>query len=79
MKVRGIGLSCAALVSLAGVPAQVAQAAESADSSPVAIDEVVVTAQFREQRLQDTPIAITAMSAEMLEARSQTSSQDFAN
>ena len=79
MKVRGIGLSCAALVSLAGVPAQVAQAAESADSSPVAIDEVVVTAQFREQRLQDTPIAITAMSAEMLEARSQTSIQDVAN
>lgn len=36
------------------------------------LEEVVVTAQFREQSLQDTPIAITAISAEMLEARGQT-------
>src|SRR5690349_19684624 len=34
-------------------------------------NEIVVTAQFREQNLQDTPIAITAVSAAMLEARSQ--------
>ena len=37
------------------------------------LQEVVVTAQFREEDLQDTPIAITAVTAEMLEARSQTS------
>ena len=37
------------------------------------IEEVVVTAQFREQNLQDTPIAITAVNAEMLEERNQTS------
>jgi iron complex outermembrane receptor protein len=42
-------------------------------------DEIIVTAQFREQNLQDTPIAITAVSAAMLEARSQTSIQDVAN
>ncbi|AKH41517.1 iron complex outermembrane receptor protein [Altererythrobacter atlanticus] len=35
-------------------------------------NEIVVTAQFREQNLQDTPLAITAVSAAMLEARSQT-------
>lgn len=35
-------------------------------------NEIVVTAQFREQRLQDTPLAITAVNAEMLEARGQT-------
>ena len=34
--------------------------------------EIVVTAEFREQNLQDTPIAITAVNAEMLEARGQT-------
>ncbi|MEP7313480.1 MAG: TonB-dependent receptor [Pseudomonadota bacterium] len=52
-----------------GVANQVrAQAAESGG-----LAEVVVTAQFREQRLQDTPIAITAVNAEMLEARGQTS------
>ncbi len=38
-----------------------------------ALEEIVVTAQFREQNLQDTPIAITAVNAEMLEARGQTS------
>jgi iron complex outermembrane recepter protein len=35
-------------------------------------DVIVVTAQFREQNLQDTPLAITAVTAEMLEAKSQT-------
>ena len=38
-----------------------------------------MTAQFREQNLQDTPLAITAISGAMLEARSQTSIQDVAN
>ena len=36
------------------------------------IETVIVTAEFREADVQDTPIAITAVSAEMLEARSQT-------
>ncbi len=34
--------------------------------------EILVTAEFREARLQDTPIAITAVDAETLEARGQT-------
>ena len=33
--------------------------------------EIVVTAQFREQNLQDTPLAITAVTAEELQAKSQ--------
>jgi iron complex outermembrane receptor protein len=36
------------------------------------VEEIVVTAQFREQNLQDTPLAITAVSGAMMEARSQT-------
>jgi iron complex outermembrane recepter protein len=43
------------------------QAAEEVDPT-----EIVVTAQFREQKLQDTPLAITAVNAAMLEARGQT-------
>ena len=34
-----------------------------------ALDDVIVTAQKREQAIQDVPIAITAMSSEALEAR----------
>jgi iron complex outermembrane receptor protein len=50
-------------------------AAEQQPASVSAADdgnEIVVTAQFREQNLQDTPLAITAVNAAMLEARSQT-------
>lgn len=54
------------------------QSASAAESGADLLDEVVVTAQFREQRLQDTPIAITAVNAEMLEARGQTNIADVA-
>jgi len=52
-------------------PADTAQAASTAGTGSDAPDEneIVVTAQFREQRLQDTPIAITAVNAAMIEAR----------
>ncbi len=67
-------------VALAVVSSVLAQndalAAES--ESLEELQEVVVTAQFREQRLQDTPLAITAVSAEMLEARGQTNIADVA-
>ena len=43
------------------------------------LEEIVVTAQFRAQNIQDTPLAITAVSGDMLEARSQTSIIDVAN
>jgi iron complex outermembrane recepter protein len=53
--------------SLAG--AAFAQTPEGQDD---ALQEVLVTAQFREQNVQDTPLAITAVSAQQLEARNQT-------
>jgi iron complex outermembrane receptor protein len=43
------------------------------------LDEIVVTAQFRQQNLQDTPLAITAVTAELMEARSQTNISDITN
>jgi iron complex outermembrane receptor protein len=67
----------AGAVALAvAVLCQQAVAAEPAEET--VLQEVVVTAQFREQRLQDTPIAITAVNADMLEARGQTSIEDVA-
>ncbi|MBL8552472.1 MAG: TonB-dependent receptor [Hyphomonadaceae bacterium] len=54
-------------------------AGPAAAQETAAVEDVVVTAQFREQNIQDTPLSITAVTAEMLEARSQTSIVDVAN
>ena len=67
--------AAAALIPLAGLLAtQVALAAEETGG----IEEVIVTAQFREQNLQVTPLPITAVTGDMLERRSQTDIADVA-
>lgn len=71
VSVAGLAAALAAVAS----PAAAQNNAAAEDTS----DQIIVTAQFREQNLQDTPIAITAMSAEMMEARSQTSIADVAS
>src|SRR5690606_24017687 len=66
-----------ALVSISLVSGK-AYAQEEGRSDPVPVEEgkparesgeIIVTAQFRDASLQRTPIAITAVNAEMLEAR----------
>ena len=47
-------------------------AAGSVMAQEQTLEEIIVTAEFREANLQDTPIAITAVNAEMLDARGQT-------
>ncbi len=42
-----------------------------------ALEEIVVTARFREENLQQTPLAITAITGDMLEARGATSTLDL--
>ncbi|MET3665742.1 TonB-dependent receptor [Caulobacter sp. 1776] len=44
-------------------------AAGQAETPTVQIEEVVVTARRREERLQDTPVAVTALAGEALESR----------
>jgi iron complex outermembrane receptor protein len=41
------------------------------------LDEIVVTARFREENLQQTPLAITAVTGDMLDARSAQSTLDL--
>lgn len=49
-----------------------------AESAPATLEEIVVTAQFKRQNLQDTPVAITAISGEILQARGQDSVEEIA-
>jgi iron complex outermembrane receptor protein len=64
-------LAGASLPSSAFAQEAATEGAATADESS-SDNTITVTAQFREQRLQDTPLAITAVNSEMLEARSQT-------
>ncbi|MFO1399673.1 MAG: TonB-dependent receptor [Steroidobacteraceae bacterium] len=75
MNSYGTKLPLLAAALLFALPAAAQQAAKSGSDT---IEEVVVTAQFREQKLQDTPIAITAVNAAMLEARGQTNIAEVA-
>jgi iron complex outermembrane recepter protein len=73
---------CAALtavallaVSPAVTAADTQTAATAADSS--ALSEVVVTARFRTENLEETPLSITAVSGEMLESQGLTNVADL--
>ena len=77
-----LGMSATTAWAQAAPEAVVAAPADTAEApaeNTGGVEEIVVTAQFRSQNLQDTPLAITAVSGAMLEARSQTNIQDVAN
>ncbi len=59
-------------IALAATPA----AAQSADADN-GLDEIIVTAQKREQNLQDVPAAVSAFSADQLLARGVTQTSDL--
>ena len=84
MKDQGIAWTLAAGLCLAVLltdPANVARAQDASDSESrdqeLLLQEVVVTARRREERLQDVPIAISAMTAEALERRQILSTEDL--
>ena len=72
--------SAAVLILAAGLASpSFAQSSASADQDQAAsLDDIIVTAQRREQSLQDVPIAITAFNAETLERTAATGIQDVA-
>ncbi|WP_374283764.1 TonB-dependent receptor [Novosphingobium sp.] len=65
----GLALGASALAM--GIAAPV-MAQDKASDEEGAGREIVVTAQFREQKLQDTPLSITAVDSGLLESRNQT-------
>jgi iron complex outermembrane receptor protein len=78
------GVACLAIIAspaLAQVPGGGAEAGapDSQDQGADTNADIVVTAQFRAQSVQNTPIAITAINSELLEARGQASVTDIAS
>ncbi len=69
-----LSVSVTALL-MAGAPAlaqttpPAAPAPQAGQASPAVVDDIIVTAQKREQSVQDVPIAVSALSAEALESR----------
>jgi len=61
------------------VPAAVAQTEPAAAGQPAADEtmDIVVTARRRDERIQDTPVAITAFTAQLLEDRQIQQTQDL--
>lgn len=66
MAVSGMAVTVAAL---AAAPAMAQAANETVAQDSGAVEDIVVTAQRRRERVQDVPIAITAFTAETLQAR----------
>ena len=64
-------LTRASLLALAAAGAAIMPGSAQAQDDTAGANTIVVTAQFREQSLQDTPIAITAISGDDLMQRSQ--------
>ncbi|MBU6393558.1 MAG: TonB-dependent receptor [Sphingomonadales bacterium] len=76
---RLLGMT-AAIVSVPAIAQETApQTAGDAAAKDVTTQEIVVTAQFRAQKLQDTPLAITAVNSATLEARGQTDISQITN
>jgi iron complex outermembrane recepter protein len=68
-----LGTAVAALsVSTAG-----AQTAPAPDAAPVVDNEIVVTAQKREERLRDVPLAVSAVTGSALQAQQITTATDL--
>lgn len=74
--VRGCMLGLLAAIPVA-VPANAQVETAAAAETGTGLDEVVVTARRREERLQDTPIAISAFSAESLERQQIFNTEDL--
>ena len=68
---------CLGIVLAAGSIGAHAQSSSTEPSGQ--IEEIIITAEFRATNVQDTPVAITAVTGEMLDNRAQTNLFQVAN
>jgi iron complex outermembrane recepter protein len=68
----------AAMLPVAAWAQQPAATADTSEGAQTRLDEIVVTAQRREERLQDVPISVTALGAKQLTNSGITTTQDIA-
>jgi iron complex outermembrane receptor protein len=68
-----------ALAAIAARTEASAATTETTDQSAGALEEIVVTAEYRSEKLQQTPLAITALTAQALSERNITSLVDVSN
>jgi len=61
-----------AQTAVAGQATDTGQPTDTGQTTDAPAQDIVVTAQFRSQRLQDTPLAISAVTGDQLDARGQT-------
>src|SRR5262245_25111628 len=73
--VKSVALAGLSILAMSASMPAVAQDTPAASGSR--LEEIVVTAQKREQRLQEVPVAITAVSQETLEANRITTVRDL--
>lgn len=71
-------LAGVAAIALSATPASAQSSVASEDQSANMTPDIIVTAQFRSQNLQDTPLAISAVDSALMSARSQVSIADVA-
>ena len=69
MRLKHLITGTASAITLCAVAFSGAAFAQDAGQAPTALGELIVTAQKREQKLQDVPIAVTAITAKELESR----------
>ncbi|MBS0399168.1 MAG: TonB-dependent receptor plug domain-containing protein, partial [Proteobacteria bacterium] len=67
MKLQGLFLSLAGAGALLPCGSAVVLAADGTATDANVLQEVIVTAQRREQRLQDVPVAVQVISQELIE------------
>ncbi|WP_297802731.1 TonB-dependent receptor [uncultured Brevundimonas sp.] len=65
---KSVRSSWIATASALVISASLTQVAVAQEAEPTAVDEIIVTAQKREQSIRDVPIAVSAFSAETLDA-----------